>query len=103
MSTTARKTPSKGAKPEKLMRDALMVALKREAEGADGKPTKKLSLLADRIIEKGLSGDVQAWKEIRDTVDGRPAQAIVGGDQDDTPVQIQIVRFSDINDDGSKQ
>ena len=103
MSSTARRTPSRGAKPEKLMRDALMVALKREAEGADGKPTKRLALLADRIIEKGLAGDVQAWKEIRDTVDGRPAQAIVGGDQDDAPIEIQIIRFADISDDASEQ
>lgn len=43
MASRARKTPSAGSKPDKLMRDALMVALKREAVDAHGKPTTKLS------------------------------------------------------------
>jgi hypothetical protein len=51
----ARRTPPKGSKPDKLMRDALMVALKREAEDADGKKTRKLYIIADRVDGKASS------------------------------------------------
>lgn len=68
----------KGSKPDKLMRDALMIALKREATGADGKPTTKLMLIADALVEKGMTGDVSAAVTIRDTVDGKPTQTLAG-------------------------
>ena len=38
-----------GSKPDKLMRDALMVALNREAKDADGKPTKRLYVIAEKL------------------------------------------------------
>jgi len=74
----ATKTAGRGGKPDKLMRDALMVALKREAKDAEGKPTTKLALIADKLVDLAADGDVQAIKEIGDRVDGRPAQAITG-------------------------
>lgn len=76
MVSRARKTPSAGSKPDKLIRDALMVALKREAKAANGQPTKKLALMAEALVEKACQGDVQAIKEVADRVDGRPAQAL---------------------------
>lgn len=69
-----------GSKPDKLMRDALMVALKREAKDAEGQKTTKLALIADKLVDLAAAGDVQAIKEVADRVDGRPAQAIVGPD-----------------------
>lgn len=65
-----------GGKPDKLIRDALMVALNREARDAEGRPTRKLALIAEKLVEKAISGDVPAIKEIADRVDGRPAQAL---------------------------
>jgi hypothetical protein len=73
-SLAARETKSRGAKPDKLMRDALVVALNREAEGADGKPTKKLALIADAIVDKAASGDVAAATFVADRVDGKAHQ-----------------------------
>ncbi len=61
----------RGAKPDKLMRDALILALMREAEGADGRPTKKLHLIAARLVEKAVDGDIAAIREINDRVDGK--------------------------------
>lgn len=73
-----RTNPSKGGKPDKLMRDALMVALHREAVDADGKPTKKLAKIADALVDKAIEGDVPAIKEILDRVDGKVALPVSG-------------------------
>ena len=76
----ARKTAPKGSKPDKLMRDALMVALKREAKGADGKPTRRLYVNADRLVEKAMEGELAAIREICDRVDGKAGAAVVADD-----------------------
>lgn len=60
-----------GRKPDKLMRDAIIIALKREAQDANGVMTKKLYLIADRLVDKAVAGDIQAIKEINDRVDGK--------------------------------
>lgn len=89
----ARITPSKGGKPDKLMRDALMVALNREAVDADGQKTKKLNIIAAKLVELAVSGDIQAIKEISDRVDGKPAQAIVG-DPDQPLALLPVINFN---------
>jgi hypothetical protein len=53
------------------MRDALCLALHRAADDANGKPTKKLALVAAKLVEIALGGDVPAIKEIFDRVDGK--------------------------------
>lgn len=72
----ARNNPSKGGKPDKLMRDALILELKGEAADADGKPTQKLRLIARKLVDVAIGGDVAAIREVTDRVDGRPAQAL---------------------------
>ncbi len=72
----ARIDKPKGAKPDKLMRDALLVALHRAAKGADGKPTKRLAIVADKLVTKAEEGDVTAIKEIFDRVDGKAPQSM---------------------------
>ncbi len=74
-----RKTPSKGGKPDKLWRDALMRAVNRAAE--KGKKTKRLDQLADVCVAEGLKGNMPAITEIGNRLDGRPI-ATVAGDQD---------------------
>jgi hypothetical protein len=64
----ARNTPSGGSKPDKLWRDAIHRAVKRTLE--DGQ-TRRLDALADRLVEKGLEGDVVAMKEVGDRLDGK--------------------------------
>lgn len=89
----ARITPSKGGKPDKLMRDALMVALNREAVDADGQKTKKLNIIAAKLVELAVGGDIQAIKEISDRVDGKPSQAIVG-DPDQPLALLPVINFN---------
>lgn len=87
----ARNVPSKGGKPDKLMRDALVLALKREAVDADGRPTKKLNLIADALVDKAMTGDVAACKEIADRVDGKSVQPI-SGDDDGAPIKLELIK-----------
>lgn len=70
----ATKTTPKGHKPDKLMRDALMLALHRAALDAEGRPSKKLSLVADAVVEAAIGGDMTAAREIFDRVDGKVKQ-----------------------------
>lgn len=86
-----RNEPSRGSKPDKLMRDALMLALKREAIGADGQPTKRLNKVAEAVVEAAIGGDMAAAKEIFDRIDGKVPQAIAGADDEAAPILIKIV------------
>lgn len=72
----ARNTPSKGGKPDKLIRDALMVALKREHTDADGKKTSKINAIASKLIEQAIEGNTMAAREIADRVDGKATQPV---------------------------
>lgn len=54
---------------DKPFRDALRTAIS-EADG----DFKKLRRVADALIEKAMSGDVAAIREIGDRLDGKPAQ-----------------------------
>jgi hypothetical protein len=52
------------------MRDALILELNREAKRAGGKVTKRLRLVARKLVDRAEDGEVSAIKEI-DRVDGR--------------------------------
>lgn len=70
----------KGAKPEKLMRDALMIALKRQVKSANGQKTIQVTRIAEKMVEMAADGDSTLIKEIFDRVDGKVAQAVTGKD-----------------------
>jgi hypothetical protein len=80
--TQPRRIPpqARGCKPDKLVRDAIIVALKREAVDADGMPTRRLALIAEKLVEKAMAGDIHAIKEIADRVDGKATQPLAGDD-----------------------
>ena len=85
----ARKSPSRGSKPDKLWRDALMVVVNRAAE--KGKATKKLAKLAEKCVEMGMAGEIAAIKEIGDRLDGRAHQPITGGDGGAPKLIVELV------------
>ena len=68
----------------KLITDALQVALNREAEDADGKPTKRLALIAEKVAELAVKGVPWAVKEAWDRLEGKAPQAIEHSGQLDT-------------------
>ena len=72
---------------EKSFANMLNIAI---AEATEGGGTK-LRAVADALIDKAISGDVQAIKEVADRLDGKVPQGIVGGDEDDNPIVHEIV------------
>jgi len=93
----ARKTPSKGGKPDKLMRHALLLELNREEKQAGGKVTKRLRLVARKLVDRAEQGDVPAIKEIFDRVDGRVPQPQHVSNPEGGPVDVlhQILKEID--------
>jgi hypothetical protein len=79
---------AKKGEKKKRFKQQLIAALEDVPEG----DVSKLRLIADKLIDAALGGDVQAIREIRDTVDGKPAQSIVGGDEDDAPIRLETIR-----------
>ena len=47
-----------------------------------------LDKLADEFVKAVASGDLAAFKEFGDRIDGKPAQAIIGGDEDDPALKV---------------
>lgn len=50
-----------------------------------------LDRVADQVVAQAITGDQWAVKEIGERIDGKVAQAIIGGDSDDPPVSVQGV------------
>lgn len=68
---------------EKTFANMLRVAIKDAHEtGGD-----KLRAVADALVNKALTGDVPAIKEIADRLDGKVPQALVG-DNDLDPIKL---------------
>lgn len=68
---------------EKTFANMLRVALKEaHEEGGD-----KLRIIADQLVIKAMSGDLQAVKEIADRLDGKPSQQLELSGDPDKPIQ----------------
>ena len=50
---------------------------------------EKLRKACEVLLDKAEEGDIQAFKEIRDTLDGKPVQAIVGDDEN--PLSVHLI------------
>ena len=59
-----------------MWRNAVHLAVKRLVDGTD---VKALTRLAEKLVEKGLGGDIAALREIGDRLDGRPSQSVEVG------------------------
>ena len=70
-----------GGKPDKLIRDALKAAIRQEPE--------KLKRIAKKMLDLAEEGNVPAFKEITDRIDGKAVQPIVGDDEH-PPVQASL-------------
>lgn len=46
-----------------------------------------LAMIADRVVSAAVAGDKDAWKDIADRLDGRPAQSVTLAGDEDNPVR----------------
>jgi hypothetical protein len=76
---------NEGAKSRKAkpFRDALNLEI-----AAAGEDHKALRRIAGALLDQAYGGDMQAIKEVADRMDGKVPQAVVGGDEDDNPVNV---------------
>lgn len=82
----------RGAWKDKAWRDALrMAALLPVDDERKGKTNLDAMALATVRAAKG--GDISAAKEFGDRVDGKVAQAIVGGGEDDNPIALKFIEL----------
>ena len=96
-----------GGRPKraKLTYDALVIELKaRDAKSSDADP-KGLRKIVSSVIDLAEGGDMKAVEFIRDTIDGKPTQAIAGDDEGDpisvvTKIVREIVRPQPANPNG---
>jgi hypothetical protein len=70
----------------KRWQQALERALARLGEG---EIDVGLNPIADKVVQAAMAGDKDAWKELGDRLDGKPAQAITG--EDGGPVRFEVV------------
>ena len=61
----------------------------------DGK--KEIDALAEKLLDLVAAGDLPALKEFGDRMEGKPAKAIIGGNEDDPPIAIKelVIRAID--------
>lgn len=71
---------------EKSFANMLRIAINEASENGG----TKLRDVANALVEKAISGDVQAIKEVADRLDGKVAQAVIGGEADDAPIRHAI-------------
>jgi hypothetical protein len=79
---------NQNAKKSRMFEQALVRAIKqRDLEtGQDG---ETLRLIADVLVTKATAGDRKCAMDIRDTLDGKPAQMLIG--DADNPLVFQEV------------
>ena len=62
-----------GSKRDKLIREALMVAAKRVDE-SDPQSRTYLAIAAEKVVIAAADGDLAAFKELADRIDGKAIQ-----------------------------
>lgn len=80
---------NQNARKPRLFEDAFIREIKqRDLKEGEGETLRKI---AKKMIDKILDdGDVQAFRESRDTVDGRPTQSLEHSGPDGAPVRLLI-------------
>lgn len=69
---------NQNARKGRLFEQALTREIKqRDLKEGDGETLRKI---ASTLVDKAINGDLSAARDIRDTLDGKPAQTIQGPD-----------------------
>ena len=93
---------NQNAKKAKRWQDALIKALARyETQDGSIRAGQALDRLAENVVREALAGSKDAWQEIGNRLDGKPAQSIIGGDDDDPAIKTTseiVIRSVSSND-----
>jgi hypothetical protein len=81
----ARLNPGGGKGQDKTWADALRRAVLRPS--SINAKLRRIEVMAEQCAKMAEAGDMQAMREIGDRLDGKPAQAIVGGQPTDNPIR----------------
>jgi hypothetical protein len=49
---------------------------------------QRLDRIAEKVVSAAENGDDKAYREIGDRLDGKPAQAVIGGDENDPALRV---------------
>jgi len=80
---------NKNAAHAKKWKDALHYALVNyENKEAGVKKGQALKRIAKKVVQRAIAGDMDCIHEIGNRLDGKPAQAIAGGNRGDIILQI---------------
>lgn len=79
---------NRNAAKEKPWVQALRTAL-LQYEGGDIKAGQALRHIADTVVLKAIKGDKDAIQEIGNRLDGKPAQSVTIGGDDEAPVVVK--------------
>ncbi len=90
---------NKNATKEKRWGSAITRALARKAEGrgVDG----GLDDAADKLVTAAIAGEQWALLELGNRMDGKPAQAIIGGGDDDPAIKLEAIAVKLVRPDGA--
>ena len=77
---------NQNARKSRLFEQAFIRAIKqRDLDAGDGETLRKI---AEKMLDVALAGDVAAFREARDTVDGRPAQSVTLSGDPENPLHV---------------
>lgn len=80
---------NQNAAKSRLFDDALRREIKqRDLKDGDGETLRKI---AAKLVDLAIGGDISAFKEARDTVDGKPAQSVTLAGDPDAPLAFTEV------------
>ncbi len=77
-----------GLKGEKLWRDALRIELFRPDEKHN---VKRLQMIAAKVVDLAIAGDMDAIKEIGNRIDGKPNMSVEHTGDGGGPIQYVII------------
>lgn len=82
-----------GGRPKmKAWREALKREIERRASAsAEDKLADGLAKIAKIVVDNAELGDKDSWQEIGNRLDGKVAQALIGGEDDDPPMKLEGV------------
>lgn len=85
---------NQNAAKAKIWHAAILRALERRKPANER--IQAIDELADKLLDLVAAGDLPALKEFGDRLDGKPAQSIIGGGEDDPPIRVARIELVDL-------